>query len=116
MIPDLLSDMLGIDIVDMSIRAAMGEAVSFRIQRPKSCYATHNLHSNKAGIYKNIILDAELSPYVYKKCFYKQPGDEVQFFDNASKCLGIIFFKFPGRDIMYDILNRINDLIHVELR
>jgi biotin carboxylase len=47
MIPDLLGYIFAVDIVEWSIKSAMGEGISIDKTLPKSFYATHNLHSDK---------------------------------------------------------------------
>lgn len=116
MIPDLLGDMFGVDIAEMSVEAAMGRKVHADIHEPDGFYATHNLHSSRNGIYQGVWFSPEMEPYIYRKCLYKKPGDSVEYFDNASKCLGIIFMKFPSQAVMKDILNRINMLIRIRLK
>lgn len=116
MIPDLLGDMFGVDIAEMSVKAAMGAAIKDNIHEPNGFYATHNLHSNKNGIYKDILFSPEIEPYIYRKYLYKKLGDEVEYFDNAAKCLGIVFFKFPDETTMKKILEHVNELITVELQ
>lgn len=116
MIPDLLGDMFGVDIAEMSVEAAMGAAIKGNIHEPNGFYATHNLHSNKNGIYKDILFSPEIEPYIYRKYLYKKLGDEVEYFDNAAKCLGIVFFKFPDETTMKKILEHVNELITVELQ
>lgn len=116
MIPDLLGDMFGVDIAEMSVEAAMGTMIKGDIHEPNGFYATHNLHSNKNGTYKDIVFSPEIEPYIYRKCLYKKTGDAVEYFDNAAKCLGIVFFKFPDESIMRNVLEHINDLITIELQ
>lgn len=116
MIPDLLGDMFGVDIAEMSVKAAMGAAIKGNIHEPNGFYATHNLHSNKNGIYKDILFSPEIEPYIYRKYLYKKLGDEVEYFDNAAKCLGIVFFKFPDETTMKKRLEHVNELITVELQ
>ena len=116
MIPDLLGDMFGVDIAEMSVEAAIGTEIQGNIHEPNGFYATHNLHSNKSGIYKDIVFSAEIEPYIYRKCLYKKCGDIVEYFDNAAKCLGIVFFKFPNESIMQKVLKNINSLISIELQ
>ena len=116
MIPDLLGDMFGVDIAEMSVEAAMGIAIKGNIHEPNGFYATHNLHSNKNGTYKDIVFSPDIEPYIYRKCLYKKAGDAVEYFDNAAKCLGIVFFKFPDENVMRNILEHINDLITIELQ
>lgn len=115
MIPDLLGDMFGVNIAEMSIEAAMGTAIKGNICEPNGFYATHNLHSNRNGRYKGISFSPEIEPYIYRKCLYKKQGDVVEYFDNAAKCLGIVFFKFPDEDVMKSVLEHINELITIEL-
>lgn len=116
MIPDLLGDMFGVNIAEMSVEAAMGTAIKGNIHEPNGFYATHNLHSNKNGTYKDIVFSPDIEPYIYRKCLYKKAGDAVEYFDNAAKCLGIVFFKFPDENVMRNILEHINDLITIELQ
>lgn len=116
MIPDLLGDMFGVNIAEMSVEAAMGTAIKGNIHEPNGFYATHNLHSNKNGTYKDIVFSPEIEPYIYRKCLYKKTGDAVEYFDNAAKCLGIVFFKFPDESIMRNVLEHINNLITIELQ
>lgn len=115
MIPDLLGDMFGVNIAEMSVEAAMGTPIKGEIHAPTGCYATHNLHSTNNGIYKDILFAPEIEQHIYRKCLYKKPGDLVAYFDNAAKCLGIVFLKFSDEGIMHQILEHINELITVEL-
>lgn len=115
MIPDLLGDMFGVDIAEMAVEAAMGIQIKGNIHEPDGFYATHNLHSSRSGVYKSITFSEEIEQYIYRKCLYKKQGDMVEYFDNAAKCLGIVFFKFPSEEIMVDVLRRVNDLITIEL-
>lgn len=116
MIPDILGDMFGVNIAEMSVESAMGTTIKGNIHEPNGFYATHNLHSNKNGTYKEIDFSLEIEPYIYRKCLYKKSGDRVEYFDNASKCLGIIFFRFPDETTMKSVLEHINELITVELQ
>ena len=116
MIPDLLGDMFGVDIAEMSIEAAMGTPIKGKVHEPTGYYATHNLHSAKNGIYKDISFAPEIEQYIYRKCLYKKAGDPVEYFDNAAKCLGIVFFKFPDEKTLQNVLEHINELIAIELQ
>lgn len=116
MIPEFLSDIYNVDLVKASIQAAMGMNIDFNMQKNEGFYATFNIHSSQDGIYKNIVISKELEPYIYRKCYYKKYGEKVEYFDNASKCLGILFLKFPNLEIMDNILNKIDDLVIVQLQ
>lgn len=115
MIPDLLGMIFGVDVVTMSILAAMGELDT---QDPASgipYYATHNLHTDKNGIFRGIEFSETLKPYLVRTCIYKNDGDQVGYFDNAAKALGIIFLKFNDRDMMDAILTNISEHINIRV-
>ena len=115
MIPDLLGMIFHLDVVEMSVRAAMGETLKCDEYQGVPYYATHNLHSSKNGRFKTILYDEQIERFIVKKCVYKQKGDTVEFFDNASKALGIIFLKFEDGAQMLSVLQHINEYIKVEV-
>lgn len=115
MIPDLLGMIFGVDVVEMSVKAAMGLPVDAAEENGVVYYATHNLHSSKKGIFKEIRFSDQIKPYIIRICVYKKPGDEVEYFDNAGKALGIVFFKFKEREQMQKALSNINEYIEVIL-
>lgn len=116
MIPDLLGLIFNVDIVEMTIKVAMGKAVLCDVKDKEVYYATHNLHSSLNGKYENILFSEELEKYIIKKCFYKKSGDQVEYFDNAAKALGIIFMKFPKKSEMEFILRNISSMVEIQLK
>lgn len=116
MIPDLLGNIFGVNVVEMSIRAAMGEVFEINVNEPMLYCATHNLHSEKNGILKEITFSQELETYIVRKCIYKSVGDPVEYFDNASKALGIIFLKFNSVADMNRMLENIHEHVNIILQ
>lgn len=113
MIPDLLGLIFGVDVVEMAVLTSMGENIKNEVHKGTPFYATHNLHTSQTGFYKNIEFSDELEGFIIKKCLYKKIGDQVDYFDNAAKALGIIFMKFDNEYQMSNILSRINSLYKV---
>ncbi len=116
MIPDLLGMIFGVNVVEMAVLAAMGEPVVADIKEGIPFLATHNLHTDKSGIYQDIIFSGKLEKKIVRKCLYKKVGDPVKYFDNAAKALGIIFMKFENQCEMNDILRNINQYYEVVLK
>jgi biotin carboxylase len=116
MIPIQLSDAYNVDLIKANILAAMGVSVNLNPIEPKDCVMTFVLHSHKDGIFDSVEFDAEVEPYIYRKCIYKQPGDKVEAFDGTGKALGIIFLRIPTVEQMNDIEHRIDSLIKVKLK
>ncbi|GLG06129.1 acetyl-CoA carboxylase biotin carboxylase subunit family protein [Sellimonas catena] len=104
MIPDLLSNIFGVNVVEMCVKVAMGDELKEEEILGEGFYATHNLHAIKNGKFDSLWLSSEVKPYVQKICLYKKKGDKVEYFDNASKALGIVFFKFNSREQMKNFL------------
>ena len=115
MIPNLLGYIYGIDVVKMTLEVAMGQTVNYHLGDGNLYYATHNLHSKRNGKLDDIIFSDVLKDKIIQKCIYKKKGDEVEYFDNASKALGIIFMKFSTNEEMMQILDNINDYITIKL-
>jgi len=115
MIPDLLGYIFRVDVVELTVQAAMGESVRLDAQQETCFYATHNLHADKNGTFQKILYAPELEKYIIRQCVYKKPGERVEFFDNAAKAIGIVFFKFPDEKTMETVLGSIQDMITIVL-
>lgn len=109
MIPDLLGMIFDIDLVKMAVLTAMGEKVDSNAFVGKGLFATHNLHTAKNGKYQTIEFSPEMDKYIFRKNLYKKQGDEVEYFDNAAKALGIVFMKFDNQDEMKNLLANVNN-------
>lgn len=113
MIPDLLGLIFDVDVVEMSIKAAMGIKVDVVSECGVPYYATHNLHSSRNGSLKEIRFSNEIEPYVVRTYVYKKRGEHVEFFDNAGKAIGIVFLKFYEREEMLKMLSDIHEHVKV---
>ena len=116
MIPDLLGMIFNCDVVEMSVRCAMGESVESDIGYGIPYYATLNLHSDRKGKFEWIEFSPELEQYIIRKNIYKKPGDDVNFFANAANALGIVFFKFPDQETMILMEEHMNEHVKIVLQ
>ena len=116
LIPNFLNVINRTDLIKASVLASMGEQFEFEINTDEGYYATHNLHSSKSGIYEGLKFSDELESYIIEKNIYAKKGDTVEYFVNCTKALGIIFMRFPSKDVMDSVLSNINDHYTVELQ
>ena len=116
MIPDLLSMIFNCDVVEMSVRTAMGMSVEASAGDGELFYATLNLHSSRKGIFERIDYSNQIEQYIVRMNIYKKPGANVDYFANASNALGIIFFKFPNQDTMISMEEHMNEHVKIVLR
>ncbi len=113
MIPDLLGMIFGVDVVEATVKAAMGEPFDFKANDGVPFYATHNLHSIRAGAFERVEFSPEIERRIVRINVYKREGDPVEFFDNASKALGIVFLKFETAEEMSRILGAVDRHIKI---
>ena len=116
MIPDFLGMIFGIDIVKMSVLAAMGQPVLCSAGTSEVFYATHNLHSAINGKFVGVRYSDKIRPHVMREYIYKKKGDPIEFFDNAAKAIGIVFMKFDTENQMQSFLQDINSHIRIKLK
>lgn len=113
MIPELLSLIFRVNVVELAVKAAMDEKIEIGDIHGEPYYATHNLHADHDGIFEAFQFSDELEQYIIRKCIYCKPGDAFFRFDQAAKAMGILFLKFPDQETMHCVLSAINDHIHI---
>ena len=117
MIPDLLGVIFNCDLVEMSLKSAIGQPDNYCIIRSDKEYlASYNLHSKRNGVLNRIEFTPKIKKYIIGKRIYKKKGDEVHFFSNASDALGIIFLQFPDKKTMLEIEDHMNEYVRVILQ
>ncbi len=116
MIPDLLAQIFDVDVVEMVVQTAMGQALAMDEIIPKRLCATHNLHAVQNGTFLSVEYSEDVKPFLFRQCLYKKMGEQVEKFDNAAKVLGILFLQFPKREDMERILSRIDEHVIVRVK
>lgn len=116
MIPELLGSIYGVNLAKYNVALAMQEKTDFSPKENKGFFASHNLHSNKDGVFEGIQFDEHISKCIFMKNIYKKPGDKIELFDNASKAIGIIFMKFDNQKEQDEILGDIYSHIRIEIK
>ncbi len=116
MIPDLLGMIFNCNLVEMTVRSAMGENITNIRFEDHGFYATHNLHSDRNGLFDHVEYSEEIRQYTIRENVYKQSGDPVSTFTNAAYAIGIVFMKFPDNQTMLRILDNISEHIRIILK
>ena len=116
MIPDLLGMIFNCDVVEMCLRAAMGEQIEAESMVGVPYYATLNVHSYRKGKFVRVDFSDEIEQYIIRKNIYKKPGDDVNYFANAANAMGIVFFKFPDEHTMIEMEENMTEHVKIVLQ
>lgn len=113
-IPQIIRYATGVDLVECSVRAAMGESIATdNFGTPQGFYAYYAVHSLTDGILKEI----RIAPYakVLENHLLVKPGDPVKAFTGANSTLGCLLMQFDSMEQMLRMMDHSEEWIQVVL-
>ena len=117
-IPDVIRYATGVDLVECSVKAAMGEKIDTSTFRsPVGFYAYYAVHSYEDGILDDIEIDAEVKERnIIENHIIRKPGDVIKPFTGANTTLGILLMKFENMEQMLHMMDYSEEWIKVVLK
>ena len=114
-IPQLIRYATGVDLVDYTIRAAVGmDCSDLKMAPTTGCFSNYMIYSIESGSYKDIWFDEKFRKNnlldVY--CTYNV-GDAVTAYQNTSHSLGTILFRADSVQEMIEITNNMEKYYRV---
>ena len=114
-IPQLIRYATGVDLVDYTIRAAVGmDCSDLKMAPTVGCFSNYMIYSIESGRYKEIWFDERFRKKnlldVY--CTYNV-GDAVTAYQNTSHSLGTILFRADSVEEMIEITNNMEKYYRV---
>lgn len=106
-IPQVIKYATGIDMIDLTIKAALGEDCSnIRMTEPSGFWSYFSIHSSQPGILKDIKIDekVKMNNIVESHMNYKC-GDRIPAFTGANGSIGILIMKFKSMDEMLNMMD-----------
>lgn len=118
-LPEFISAISKTDIIEATLRAAMGEsvgdAVSFEDDKA-GFWGLVVLHSTKAGEFACIeFSDLASDAIVWLDCEY-EPGDRVRPFERCNDLLGLCLMHFHNKADMDEVMENLSSHVIVRLR
>lgn len=114
-IPDVIRYATGVDLVELSVKAAMGEYIDCdNFGKPQGYYAYYAVHSLTDGILDQVKF-AEQAQILENHLLVKQ-GDAVKAFTGANTTLGCLVMKFDSMEQMLDMMDHSEKWCSVELK
>ena len=115
-IPDIIRYCTGVDLVECSVKAAMGEPLEGIKMTPyDSFYAYYAVHSYTNGILKAIEIDEKAKSMIIEDHIIVKPGDRISTFTGANTTLGILLMRFDSMEQMLDMMDHSEKWISVKV-
>lgn len=117
-IPQIIEYATGVNLVEYSVRAAMGEPIDkIGIVKPEGFWAYYAVHSLKDGILEEIKIDKEVEDnYIVENHIIKKKGDAISAFRGANTTLGILIMKFHTMEEMLEMMDHSETWIEVKIK
>lgn len=116
MIPQVIKYATGVDLLDYTIKSAMGDSCdNLNLVKIDGYYAYYAIHSNCSGILENIFIDDEIKQNILEQHFTCSIGDFVHSFTGSNGTIGILLMKFSSMDDMIFKINNMDKFICVKV-
>lgn len=117
-IPQIIRYATGVDLVEYSVRAAMGEPIEApQAVSAEGFWAYYAVHSLRDGILDHIFIDpVVLERNIVENHILRQPGDPIHAFTGANTTLGILLMKFDTMEQMLHMMDHSEEWIQVVLK
>lgn len=117
-IPQVIKYATGVDLIECSVLAAMGEPIKSFVPIESSGYwAYYAVHSTKSGILDRISIDSDVvRNNIVENHILKKPGDRIDAFSGANTTLGILIMRFDDMEQMLDMMDHSEEWIKVNLK
>lgn len=116
-IPDVVKYATGVDLVECSVKAAMGEFIdTSKFGRPDGFYAYYAVHSLEDGILDRVEFTSEGEEHILENHLIKKSGDEIKSFTGANTTLGCLIMKFDSSEQMTYMMDHSEEWCRVKLK
>ena len=116
-IPDVIKYATGVDLVECSVKAAMGERIDTSFfSEPVGYYSYFAVHSLKDGILDKVEFTEEGQKHILEDHLVKHHGDEIKAFTGANTTLGCLIMKFDSFEQMIYMMDNSEEWCKVVLK
>lgn len=117
MIPQIIEYATGVNMIEYTIKAAMGEdCTDLKMKNSNGYYAYYAIHSNKSGILKKILINDEFEKnHILEKHFNYEIGDSVLEYENSGGTVGILLLQFKNQKEMIYTIENMNQFVKLKI-
>lgn len=112
LIPQVIKYATGVDLIEYSIKAALGEECNgLTMVEPKGYWSSFIIHSQKKGLLKEMVIDEDIQKKIIEYELMVKPGDLISTFTGTHEKLGNIILKYESMEEMLEKMdNTINSI------
>ena len=118
MLPEFISMVSNKDIVEATIRTAMGDTDNLDIEfdgESGGFWGLGVLHSAKYGKYNGITYSALARQCLLRENIQKEIGQDIRPFERCNDLVGLNFYKFSSKEEMNDVMCNMYHSMNVNL-
>lgn len=114
--PQVINYATGIDMVEYTIKAALGENCSdLTMVEPKGYWAVYLLNSQNSGIFKGVDIHEEIQKNIIECELLVNQGEKVSALTGAHAKVGIMILQFSSMDEMLDKVENMTKWVKVNI-
>lgn len=115
MIPQVMAYTTGVDLVEYTIKAAIGEDCSdLTMPNQNGFWAYYALHSIKSGIFKELYIDEKFKQEnLVELHLYKNIGEEISEYVGSNTTVGIMIVKFNSKEEMLEKIENMDNWVKI---
>ena len=115
--PEAIQYATGIDLIEYTIKAALGEDCSdLKMVEPTGYWATYVLNSEKSGVYKGLEIEKDfLEKNIVEYELLVEPNDEISSLSGSHEKLGLMLLTFNSKSDMHEKTNRMEKLVKLKI-
>lgn len=115
-IPDVIKYATGVDLVELSVKAAMGEKIEIVSGEGSGFYSYFAVHSLQDGILDEVKMTEEAKKHIVENHIIKKRGDQIQAFTGANTTLGCLIMQFDSMEQMLYMMDNSEEWCQVILK
>ncbi len=107
----------GVDLGEATIKAALGEDMSYLKERPMEKFVSSYIpHAIEDGIYEEILISDKIRDKIRLQEIFIKPGDPVHSFQNSNFGIGAMLIEFDSKEEMLYALDNMEEFIKVKVK
>ncbi len=116
MIPYIIKESVGFDMVEATVRQAVGDEVELKPVAKHNCALTVVVHSRNDGVLDNVWLSDDAGARLCRRYTFADKGDKVHALRNGRDAIADMLFAFDKEEEMHEFISAIEEKVKVVLR